>query len=240
MASKPEYRTVEEYMALPYTIEVVRDRAENWNGWFAKVRELPGCMTQIERLDELEEMIKDATRVWIETAIEEGIPIPEPLPHEEYSGKFMTRVPKSLHRELAEAAAQNGVSLNAFVNMALAKAVGLQMEKALNAADLQSQQELRQDVSLVTQALQKTSDHISSLEATFKVMNVNWPHQLQAPDKLQVDIQAFIKSRVHLEVQQAYQRPPLVSQHSESFDTQYGFSWVYEAVESLYPKGYQN
>lgn len=130
MASKPEYKTVEEYLALPYTIEVMRDSAQNWSGWFAKVVELPGCMTQAERFDELDEMIADAMRAWIETAVAEGVPIPEPRPREEYSGKFLARVPKSLHRQLAETAAREGVSLNAFVNAALAKAVGLQMNDA--------------------------------------------------------------------------------------------------------------
>lgn len=70
-------------------------------------------------------MIQDAMRAWLETALEQGIEVPEPRPAEEYSGKFVARVPKSLHRELAETAAREGVSLNALVNAALAKAVGL-------------------------------------------------------------------------------------------------------------------
>lgn len=133
MASKPEYKRVEEYLALPYTIEVTRDSAENWSGWFVKVVELPGCMTQAERFDELDQMIADAMRAWIETAIEEGIPIPTPRQQDEYSGKFLARVPKSLHRELAETAAREGVSLNAYVNTVLAKAVGTQMPGASDA-----------------------------------------------------------------------------------------------------------
>ncbi len=133
MASKPEYKSMEEYLALPYTIEVTRDSAENWNGWFVKVVELPGCMTQAERFDELDDMIADAMRAWIETAIEEGMPIPAPRQQDEYSGKFLARVPKSLHRELAETAAREGVSLNAYVNTVLAKAVGTQMSGASDA-----------------------------------------------------------------------------------------------------------
>jgi predicted HicB family RNase H-like nuclease len=39
-------------------------------------------------------------------------------------------VPRSLHRDLARAAKQEGVSLNQFVNVALARAVGrIQSEK---------------------------------------------------------------------------------------------------------------
>lgn len=43
---------------------------------------------------------------------------------EQYSGKFVARLPKSLHRELAQAAEREGVSLNALVNVALARYVG--------------------------------------------------------------------------------------------------------------------
>ncbi len=36
-------RTIEEYLDLSYTIELQRDPDE---GWFVRVRELPGCMSQ--------------------------------------------------------------------------------------------------------------------------------------------------------------------------------------------------
>lgn len=38
--------------------------------------------------------------------------------------KIVMRLPKLLHREMVEAADRDGVSLNAFVNVALAKSVG--------------------------------------------------------------------------------------------------------------------
>jgi antitoxin HicB len=117
-------RTVEEYLRLPYTIEVVRDEGVDYTGWFARVLELPGCMSQADSFDEVDEMIQDAMRAWIETALEKKIAIPEPRSNEHYSGKFVIRVPRSLHKELVEAAERNGVSLNTFVNVALAQVVG--------------------------------------------------------------------------------------------------------------------
>ena len=69
-------------------------------------------------------MIANAMSDWIETALEEGIEVPLPQVEEEYSGKFNTRVPKSLHRKLVEAAERDGVSLNQWINTALAEAVG--------------------------------------------------------------------------------------------------------------------
>ena len=47
-------------------------------------------------------------------------PIPEPLASRAFSGKFMVRVPPSVHRELALEAAEAGVSLNRLVSAKLA------------------------------------------------------------------------------------------------------------------------
>jgi hypothetical protein len=41
-----------------------------------------------------------------------------------HSGRFVVRIPSGLHRALAAAAEQNGVSLNMFVATALAHAIG--------------------------------------------------------------------------------------------------------------------
>lgn len=41
-----------------------------------------------------------------------------------HSGRFVVRIPKTLHRALANAAAENGVSLNMFVATALAHTIG--------------------------------------------------------------------------------------------------------------------
>jgi antitoxin HicB len=111
-------------LTLPYTIEIQRDDSGDYRGWFARVRELPGCMTQAEHFEELGTMVEDAMRAWIEVALEDGQPVPEPAPEEQYSGKFVLRVPRSLHRQLAEAAEAEGVSLNQYCSTALALVLG--------------------------------------------------------------------------------------------------------------------
>ena len=113
-------KTLDEYLALPYTIEIIPDQG----AWFARIKELPGCMTQADSFEDLGEMIKDAMRSWLEVALEMGQTIPEPAPKEEYSGKFVVRMPRSLHRQLVETAEHEGVSLNQLVNVALAQMVG--------------------------------------------------------------------------------------------------------------------
>ena len=117
-------RTLDEYLKLPYTLKIVYDNNEENPGWVAQVVELPGCLTQAETFEELGEMIKDAMRNWLQVALETGQAIPEPAPQAEYSGKFVVRLPRSLHRQLVETAEQEGVSLNQLVNLALAQVVG--------------------------------------------------------------------------------------------------------------------
>lgn len=114
-------KRIEYYMSLPYTIELQQHREE---GWFVKVRELPGCMSQGDTAEEALNMIKEAKELWLEVALEDGDPIPEPRPAESYSGKFVVRLPKSLHRDLVEAASREGISLNQYINVALSKFMG--------------------------------------------------------------------------------------------------------------------
>lgn len=116
-------KELEYYLALPYRFEIIP--AEE-GGYVGVVPELPGCITQGETLEETVHMINDAKQSWLETAIEEGvdIPEPEPLASENYSGKYVVRVPKSLHRDLARKAKEENVSLNQLTAYLLASGVG--------------------------------------------------------------------------------------------------------------------
>jgi predicted RNase H-like HicB family nuclease len=66
-------KTVEEYLRLPYTIQL---RQYEDGTFFAEVAELPGCMTEADTAEEAVEMIRDAMAGWIEVALSEGLPIP--------------------------------------------------------------------------------------------------------------------------------------------------------------------
>lgn len=114
-------KTVDDYLSLPYTIELQRCGNE---GWFVRVRELRGCMSEGDSPEHALEMIQEAMHLWIETALEDEAFIPEPRSLADYSGRFVVRVPASLHRDLVEEAEREGVSLNQYVNVVLARAVG--------------------------------------------------------------------------------------------------------------------
>ena len=115
-----ENKTVDSYVNLPYPVEVKRTE----QGYFARVPDLPGCMTWADTFEELGPMIEDAKLAWIEDAIEDGDPVPVPRDVGEFSGKVNLRMPKSLHRDLVYRAEAEGVSLNQYMTTALARSVG--------------------------------------------------------------------------------------------------------------------
>jgi antitoxin HicB len=116
---------MEHYLSLPYAVRVYRE--PDGSGFTAEIPDLPGCITCADTLDEVWALIDDAKRGWLELALADGDPIPEPAPpwEDQPSGKFTVRVPRSLHRKLSEEARREGVSLNQFVTVALAETVGV-------------------------------------------------------------------------------------------------------------------
>lgn len=105
-------KTIEEYLALPYKMEIVPDLDED--GYAVNWPELPGCVTCGETLEQAVRNAEDAKYTWLETAIEEGTEIPEPMNLDDYSGQFKLRLPKSLHRTLSEQASAEGISMNQY------------------------------------------------------------------------------------------------------------------------------
>ncbi len=105
-------RSVDEYMKLPYRMEI--DEDPNEGGYVASFPDLTGCITFADTLEELMKQVDDAKRTWFEDMRKRNMPIPEPKNLEEYSGCFKLRMPKSLHKELAERSKEEGISMNQY------------------------------------------------------------------------------------------------------------------------------
>ena len=105
-------KEIEKYLNLPYTFELIK---EDSGIYFVKVKELPGCMSNGKTADEAMENIKDVMEIWLESSLRRGLEIPLPEVMREYSGRFIVRVPASLHKKLALEAKKEGVSLNQYV-----------------------------------------------------------------------------------------------------------------------------
>jgi predicted RNase H-like HicB family nuclease len=114
-------RNVDEILKRSYSW-VVKPAEEG--GYTAEILEFPGCVTQGETLEETYANLEDAARGWIETVIELGQDVPEPTTENEYSGKIVLRLPRSLHRSAVILAKRDGVSLNTFLATAIAERVG--------------------------------------------------------------------------------------------------------------------
>jgi len=102
-------KTIEYYMSLPYRV-VLEPSPEG--GWVTSIPDLPGWITQGETKEASLLLIEDAKAGWIDLAIQDGDEIPEPDTTEKYSGKFLVRIPKSLHKKIAERAKKEAVSIN--------------------------------------------------------------------------------------------------------------------------------
>ena len=105
-------KTLNDYMAMNYRMEIVEDKEEG--GYVVSFPELPGCITCGETIEAAVANAKDAKKEWLAAAIEDGIEIHDPEDLEEYSGQFKIRMPRSLHRMLAEQSKREGISMNQY------------------------------------------------------------------------------------------------------------------------------
>ena len=112
-------KSIEEYMSLPYKMEIEPDSDEG--GFVVSFPELPGCITCGETAEAAVANVIDAKKEWLSAAIEDGIDIPCPDPADHYSGQFKLRLPKSLHKQLAEDAKRDGISMNQYCVYLLAQ-----------------------------------------------------------------------------------------------------------------------
>lgn len=112
-------KTIDEYMKLPYRLELIPDTDEG--GYVASYPELPGCLTCGETMEAAIANANDAKRAWLEAALADGVEIMEPDSLDSYSGQFKLRIPKSLHKTLAEHSKAEGISMNQYCLYLLTK-----------------------------------------------------------------------------------------------------------------------
>ena len=105
-------KTLNEYLALPYRMELTPDPDEG--GFVVSFPDLPGCLSVGSTIDEAVANAQDAKHEWLAAAIESGYPVREPDTDENYSGQFKLRIPRSLHKRLSDHAKEEGVSMNQY------------------------------------------------------------------------------------------------------------------------------
>jgi len=108
-------------MELPYTRMTKKRTDSSGEYYVCKILELDGCHTCGDTIVEVEKNIEEALLGYIETKLEGGFDIPKPVDAEDYSGKFVVRLPKQLHQRLSIEAGKEGVSLNQYALYKLAQ-----------------------------------------------------------------------------------------------------------------------
>ena len=98
-------KTIDHYLALNYPVEIIKIPDNEGGGYMATIPQLGrnafvgDGSTIDEAIQNLEEVKKDL----FEDFLKQGIAIPEPKfeDEEEFSGRFILRIPKDLHRHLS-------------------------------------------------------------------------------------------------------------------------------------------
>ena len=106
--------SVNDYLELPYNYIIQKINDESGEYYYAHVLELDGCQSDGDTFDEAYKNLREAMQGYIKTKLDNGFDVPVPRTSDDYSGKFIVRLPKSLHQSLAIEAQKEGVSLNQY------------------------------------------------------------------------------------------------------------------------------
>ncbi|HJP95724.1 MAG TPA: toxin-antitoxin system HicB family antitoxin [Pyrinomonadaceae bacterium] len=107
-----------KYDAQDYLYSVVW--SEEDKAFIGRVLEFPSLAAHGDTQEDALREIRSAVEYALEDLGDCGEIVPEPLSKRSFSGTLNLRMPKHLHRQLAEEAAQEGVSLNQWINAKLA------------------------------------------------------------------------------------------------------------------------
>jgi len=131
-------KNVEYYMGLPYEKVIQKLPEADGGGYFVSVPVLGTAATNAwattpeDALAALDEVMHDNIEEWLA----EGYTIPEPanVCQKQFSGKFALRMPPYLHRQIAETANAEGISINQLICNALSEFEGAHRARGLRCA----------------------------------------------------------------------------------------------------------
>jgi predicted HicB family RNase H-like nuclease len=97
---------------------------ENDGTFRSEILEFPGCIASGDTAAQALSSLEDVAESWLESMLARGQSVPEPVEENEFSGKLVLRLAKSIHQKAAKAARRDGVSLNTFIANCVAEHVG--------------------------------------------------------------------------------------------------------------------
>ncbi len=109
-----------------YPFEIRTLSQDDGGGFLISFPDFSECISDGETPEEAIRNGLDALAETIAALESMNLPVPEPGSGGSYSGRFVQRVPRSLHARLAARAKQEGVSMNALVTTILADGLARQ------------------------------------------------------------------------------------------------------------------
>ncbi len=109
-------KDLEYYLKLKYPL-TIKEMEHSDGGYYAHYYDFGQACAHGDGAT-IEEAIAEADiskELVLEHLLENNLPVPEPDSSAAYSGKFTARVPRTLHRQLAEEAERENTSLNMLV-----------------------------------------------------------------------------------------------------------------------------
>ena len=107
------------------------------DGYIVTSLEFPGLSAFGETEEEALAEAKIARELFIKDMVESGEGLPVPQTAHEFSGQTRLRLPKSLHRLVAELAANEGVSINQLIVEAISEKIGAEKGSKRTLAELE-------------------------------------------------------------------------------------------------------
>ena len=113
--------------SIEYPFEIRPLSKGEGGGYSVSFPDVPGCWSDGATPEEAIENGRDALRSWLTVAGEFGDELPKPF--SAVSGRFVQRVPRSLHAQLIARAKAEGVSLNTLVVSLVSQGIGRRQER---------------------------------------------------------------------------------------------------------------
>ena len=107
-----------------YPFEIRPLTAEEGGGFLISYPDFSECLSDGQTVDEVLKNGRDALKATIAALKANDLPVPAPNGGGIASGKFVARVPKTVHAQLTTRAKSEGVSLNTLVLTFIAQGLG--------------------------------------------------------------------------------------------------------------------
>jgi predicted RNase H-like HicB family nuclease len=107
------------FMGLNYPVTVEKYTDDDEIYYSLEIPDLPGCGSYGATLEEAFERLEESKELWLSESLKRGLDISEPVSEDDFSGKFLIRIPSRLHMKISKNAKARNLSLNQHIKSLL-------------------------------------------------------------------------------------------------------------------------